>query len=106
MALKAAEKAAELEAAAVQKEERLSSMRGEIEMLGAKQETLRIRLDGLRDSEAYRRLRARRGSAWRAVSCQAAASSSRSHARKVPSTVTASRAPAAKKAAATANGVR
>ena len=53
-AQKAAERAAELEATAVRKEEQLSSKRAEIEMLGIEQETLGVRLDGLRDSEAYR----------------------------------------------------
>lgn len=53
-ARQAAEKAAELEATAVQNEAQLSSVRGRIEMLDAEQETLGVRLDGLRDSEAYR----------------------------------------------------
>jgi uncharacterized protein (TIGR02680 family) len=50
----AAENAAELEIAAERKDEQRSAQKAEIEMLGAQQETLGIRLEGLRDSDAYR----------------------------------------------------
>ena len=46
--------AAGLEVAAGQKEEELSSRQSEIEMLGIQQETIGVRLEGLRDSDAYR----------------------------------------------------
>ncbi len=53
-ALKAVANAAELEAAAGGKEEQLSSAQSEIEMLGTQEETLSVRLEGLKDSDAYR----------------------------------------------------
>ncbi len=53
-ALNAAEDAEGLETAAAGKEDQLSSVQSEIEMLDTQQETLGVRLEGLRDSDAYR----------------------------------------------------
>jgi hypothetical protein len=53
-AVKAAANAADLATAAERKEGQLASVRSEIEMLGTQEETLGVRLEGLRDSDAYR----------------------------------------------------
>ena len=53
-AMKAAANAADLATEADRKEGQLGSARSEIEMLGTREETLGVRLEGLRDSDAYR----------------------------------------------------